>query len=62
MPFLKKHAQAMDEAVMKKHIDLYVNKYSIDLGDVGKKAVTLLFDKAVETKVISSYPNDIFVC
>ncbi len=62
MPFVKKHAQAMDEAVMKKHIDLYVNKYSIDLGEVGKKAVTLLFDKAVETKVISSYPKDLFVC
>ncbi|MEO8761067.1 MAG: 1,4-dihydroxy-6-naphthoate synthase, partial [Bacteroidia bacterium] len=62
MPFVKKHAQAMDEAVMKKHIDLYVNRYSIDLGEVGKKAVTLLFDKALETNVISSYPNDIFVC
>ena len=62
MPFVKQHAQAMDEAVMQKHIDLYVNKYSIDLADVGKKAVTLLFDKAVETKIISSYPTDLFVC
>jgi 1,4-dihydroxy-6-naphthoate synthase len=62
MPFVKQHAQSMDEAVMKKHIDLYVNKYSIDLGEIGKKAVILLFDKAVETKVISSYPTDLFVC
>jgi 1,4-dihydroxy-6-naphthoate synthase len=62
MPFVKKHAQAMDELVMKKHIDLYVNKYSIDLGEIGKKAVIELFDKAIETKVISSYPTDLFVC
>jgi len=62
MPFVKQHAQAMDEAVMQKHIDLYVNKYSIDLAETGKKAVTLLFDKAVEAKIISSYPNDLFVC
>jgi len=62
MPFVKKHAQAMDESVMQKHIDLYVNKYSIDLKEIGKKAVTLLFDKAVETNIISSYPKDLFVC
>jgi 1,4-dihydroxy-6-naphthoate synthase len=62
MPFVKQHAQAMDEAVMQKHIDLYVNKYSIDLAETGKKAVTLLFDKAVKTKIISSYPTDLFVC
>ncbi len=61
MPFVKKHAQAMDEAVMQKHIALYVNKYSIELGDVGKKAVILLFDKAIEAKIISSYPKDMFV-
>jgi 1,4-dihydroxy-6-naphthoate synthase len=62
MPFVKQHAQAMDETVMQKHIDLYVNKYSIDLADTGKKAVTHMFDKAVETKLISSYPTDLFVC
>jgi 1,4-dihydroxy-6-naphthoate synthase len=62
MPFVKEHAQAMDEAVMQKHIDLYVNEYSIDLAETGKKAVKLLFDKAVETKIILSYPNDLFVC
>jgi 1,4-dihydroxy-6-naphthoate synthase len=32
----------MEESVMKQHIDLYVNNYSIDLGDEGKKAVNTL--------------------
>lgn len=29
----------MSEAVMRQHIDLYVNNYSIDLGEAGKNAV-----------------------
>lgn len=62
MGFVRAHAQEMDEAVMKKHIELYVNKYSVDLGDTGKKAVLQLFDKAVEAGAIDHYPNDIFVC
>lgn len=33
------HSQEMDESVMRQHIDLYVNDYSFDLGEDGKKAV-----------------------
>jgi len=62
MPFVKQHALEMDEKVMQQHIDLYVNKFSIDLGETGRKAVKLLFDKALETKIISSLPKDLFVC
>jgi len=39
MPFVRQHAQEMDENVMRQHIELYVNKFSIDLGEEGKKAV-----------------------
>ncbi len=62
MPFVKQHAKEMDEKVMQQHIDLYVNEYSIDLGETGRKAVKLLFDKALETKIISSLPQDLFLC
>ena len=62
MPFVRQHAQEMDEKVMQQHIDLYVNKYSVDLGETGRKAVKLLFDKAFETKIISSLPKDLLVC
>ena len=44
--FVKANAQEMSEEVMYKHIDLYVNNYSVDLGEEGKRAVQLLFDKA----------------
>jgi 1,4-dihydroxy-6-naphthoate synthase len=37
--FTKQHAREMDENVMRKHIELYVNDYTKDLGEKGKKAV-----------------------
>ena len=61
MTFVKQHAQEMNEDVMKKHIALYVNGFSIDLGKVGKNAIQLLFDKAVETKLIEVVDPKIFV-
>jgi 1,4-dihydroxy-6-naphthoate synthase len=61
MGFVKQHAQEMDEKVMKQHIDLYVNEYSKDLGEIGRKAVNILFDKAVVAKVIPHKPGDLFV-
>ncbi|MEP6749506.1 MAG: 1,4-dihydroxy-6-naphthoate synthase [Bacteroidota bacterium] len=40
--YVKQHSQEMEDHVMRQHIDLYVNNYSIDLGDNGKKAVKKL--------------------
>ena len=40
--YTKEHAQAMDENVMRQHIELYVNNYSIDLGEDGRKAIDQL--------------------
>lgn len=48
MAYVKEHAQEMSEEVMKKHIALYVNNFSIDLGETGINAVQLLFNKAKE--------------
>ena len=42
--YVRQHAQEMNEEVMRKHIDLYVNDYSIDLGENGKKAIQKLMD------------------
>lgn len=40
--YVRQHAQEMSESVMCRHIDLYVNNYSTDLGEDGKKAVDTL--------------------
>jgi 1,4-dihydroxy-6-naphthoate synthase len=42
--YVKQHSQAMSEDVMRQHIDLYVNDFSLDLGRDGKKAVGTLFE------------------
>ncbi|WP_131539400.1 menaquinone biosynthesis family protein [Pedobacter nototheniae] len=59
--FIKQHAQAMDEAVMYKHIELYVNKYSINLGDEGRKAVDTLFTLAQERNLIPSVEANLYI-
>jgi 1,4-dihydroxy-6-naphthoate synthase len=59
--FIKSHAQEMDEAVMYKHIELYVNKYSINLGKEGRKAIQTLFDQALELKIIPAITHNLFL-
>jgi len=44
--FVKQHSQEMEEDVMRKHIDLYVNDYSLSLGSKGRAAVWQLLDVA----------------
>jgi 1,4-dihydroxy-6-naphthoate synthase len=42
--YVKQHSQEMSEEVMRKHIDLYVNEFSLELGDEGMKAVEQLLN------------------
>ena len=58
--FITCHAQEMEEDVMRKHIDLYVNEYTTDLGDIGTKAIETMFSKAQATGIISNTPANIF--
>ena len=40
--FVKFHSQEMSEQVMRQHIDLYVNDFSMDMGETGKNAIAQL--------------------
>ena len=40
--YVKEHSQEMSEDVMRKHIELYVNNYSLQLGNDGRKAIEIL--------------------
>ena len=42
--YVKEHSQEMEPDVMKKHIDLYVNKFSVNLGIDGRNAVQKFID------------------
>ncbi|WP_316799255.1 1,4-dihydroxy-6-naphthoate synthase [Pedobacter frigidisoli] len=59
--FIRQHAQAMDEAVMYKHIELYVNQYSVNLGEQGRQAVDTLFSLAQERKLIPAIQHDLYI-
>ena len=61
LDFVKAHAQEMSEEVMYKHIELYVNNYSIDLGKEGRRAVDVLFAKAVDLGLINRPEEQIFL-
>jgi len=50
--YVKEHAQEMDESVMRKHIDLYVNDYTLALGEKGHTAINHMkayYEKALST-------------
>ncbi|SOD20264.1 1,4-dihydroxy-6-naphthoate synthase [Pedobacter xixiisoli] len=59
--FIREHAQAMEEEVMYKHIELYVNQYSVDLGIEGRKAIDTLFDIATKNEVIPAIGKSLYV-
>ncbi|MEM1357844.1 MAG: 1,4-dihydroxy-6-naphthoate synthase [Bacteroidota bacterium] len=59
--YVAAHAQEMDPEVRRKHIDLYVNKYSLDLGEEGWAAVTGFLEQGRERGVIPQGNAEIFV-
>lgn len=52
MPYVREHATEMREDVMHKHIELYVNEFSEDVGDQGVAAVNELFARAHAAGII----------
>lgn len=59
--YVRQYAQTMDEEVAYKHIQLYVNRFSVDLGDEGRKAILELFARANQLSLISNVNKDIFI-
>lgn len=61
LEYIRSHAQEMEESVMYKHIELYVNQYSVDLGELGRRAIKTMFDKAKELKIVPKTEKNIFL-
>lgn len=59
--YVATHAQEMDPEVRRKHIDLYVNDYSLDLGPEGRAAVEGFLTQGRERGVIPMGVEDVFV-
>ncbi|MCK5170728.1 MAG: 1,4-dihydroxy-6-naphthoate synthase [Bacteroidales bacterium] len=59
--YIRQYAQEMDSDVMRKHIDLYVNEFSLDLGKSGKEAIQKLYKEAFDRSLIPEIKEDIFI-
>ena len=61
LDYIRQYAQEMDAEVMKKHIDLYVNEFSLNLGQEGKEAIKTLYAEAEKRHLIPKMPDGIFI-
>lgn len=59
--YVKQHAQEMNEKIMYKHIELYVNNYTFELGETGKNAVKKLYEEAEKRNLIGKIDKNIFI-
>ena len=51
----------MSEAVMRKHIDLYVNNYSLNLGEDGREAIEKLLSVYKQLNPLTAFTENIFL-
>ena len=61
LDYVRAHAQEMSEDVMYRHIDLYVNEYSVDVGSEGRRAIQVLFDQGAEAGMIARVNPSLFI-
>ena len=59
--YIRDNAQEMSEEVMRKHIDLYVNEYSLNLGEAGEAAIEKLLAVYNTTHKTNINANKLFV-
>jgi 1,4-dihydroxy-6-naphthoate synthase len=59
--FVSGNAKEMDSSIMNNHIKLFVNEYTIQLGNKGKEAINAMFRIAGEKGIIPSLPDRIFL-
>jgi len=46
LPSMRRYAQEFDDSVLRKHVELYVNEWTIDLGETGRNALDELCTRA----------------
>ena len=61
MHYVAEHAQEMSQDVMKQHIALYVNEYSVSLGEKGRAAIERLMLEGKNAGLIPEVCEPLFV-
>jgi 1,4-dihydroxy-6-naphthoate synthase len=60
LPFIREHASELEEEVISAHISLYVNDFSLGLGDEGRQAIFSLFSEAHDAGLPVWQSSDFF--
>ncbi|GAB6096398.1 1,4-dihydroxy-6-naphthoate synthase [Desulfatiferula olefinivorans] len=58
--YVKAHAQELDDSVIRRHIDLYVNSFTVDLGPEGHEAVTRFLDMARQKGLLPHFDGPLY--
>jgi 1,4-dihydroxy-6-naphthoate synthase len=59
--YIKAHSQELSDEVIASHIALYVNDFSLDLGDEGQRAIDTLFNMARARGIIAESSSSLFI-
>ena len=61
MDYVRKHAQITEESIFRKHIELYVNDFSVNLSESGKTAAFSLFTRGEKAGLFPSCFSPVFI-
>ncbi len=61
LPTMRKYAQEFDDDVLMKHVDLYVNEWTTDLGSTGNNALQQLSERARSIGLVDESESSIEV-
>jgi 1,4-dihydroxy-6-naphthoate synthase len=59
--YIRSHARELEDSVIDRHIQLYVNDFSLDIGEEGIQAVEELFERAAVQGIIAKSSRPLFL-
>ena len=60
--YIKTHAQELSDEVLRQHIALYVNEFSLDIDDEGEAAIEALLGRARKKGIMPNSSKPLFAC
>jgi len=60
LPTMRAHAQEFDDEVLMRHVELYVNAWTVDLGATGRRALDALSARAAAIGLATGGPLEVF--
>lgn len=61
MEYVREHAQELEDDVIKKHVNLYVNSFTLDIGEEGIQAVRHILKMGYDKSLFRRYREDFVV-